>query len=371
MTKPTNAQHGFSLIELLVAIGILGIILTAVFSLVDSSNSVSRLVTSQTAMQSELRNAAAIIGDSVQRSSYIFPPQGSSVSTTSTPVTVDWSSFNLGAGNKQTGPHESTIFEVTASPSAARPPFLAMIVAPREPTAPCKESDSSTNPFQNGQGCYSFVAYYPVIRPKVTQGSVGNSSTSNALLAPNLAESTRWVIMEANVTLYNPIGGVRWDRVGCQFRNATNLCSTLDVPNPDPSPTNQVTAAALPALTCTNQCDNNTGNAHPQITDVNTFATRMRAIGTWMSTNPSRIRTDILVENIDEKGVSSIYGFDIRMPAETRDARGVTQVRMRLRGKANTGGTERTFTSDGNNSPIEYFFSPRNIAPFMVNTTTN
>jgi prepilin-type N-terminal cleavage/methylation domain-containing protein len=366
ISKPKHAQYGLSLIELLVAIGILGILLTAVFSLVDNSNSVSRLITSQTVMQAELRNAAAIIGDSIQRASYVFPPQGSTLTTTSSPITVDWSSFNLGAGNKKTGPHESTIFAVTTSPNSTNPPFLAMIVAPRDPNVPCKLSDSSTSVFDSAQGCYSFVAYYPVIRPKVTQGMVSNSSISNALLSRNPKEETRWVLMEAIAELSDNIGGVRWDRVGCQFRSTP--CLSTEVPNPDPSATNQATVIALPAMTCLNQCDSSTSN-YPSTTEVNTFAARMRAIATWMIANPSQVRSDILVENIDEKGPSSIYGFDIRMPAETRDARGITQVRMRLRGKADTGSNEVIFSADGSSTPIEYFFAPRNIAPFIVRTT--
>jgi prepilin-type N-terminal cleavage/methylation domain-containing protein len=371
ISKSKNKQSGFSLLEVILAIGIMGLILVALIRLIGNSTSVSQLVTSQAAMQSELRTAGAIIGDSIQRSSYVFPPQGSTLNTTSTPVIVNWSSFNLGSGNRKTGPHNSTTFEVTSSISSTRPPFLAMIVAPRNPSFPCKATDTSTDVFRNGEGCYSFVAYYPVIRPNVTQGMVSNSPTSNALLAPNSYENTRWVIMEAVTVLSDPIGGVPWNRVGCSStqRALLSRCTVAQEPSSDPSTGNQNTINAIPAITCVNQCDVNSN--YPSLGDVNLFASRMRAISTWMTSNPPRIRADILVENIDEEGPSGIYGFDIRMPEKTRDARGITQVRMRLRGKANTGGRESAFTADITGAPTEYFFSPRNIPPFIVSTVTN
>ncbi len=362
--KTRGFQQGFTLVELMVSLGILGIVGVLIVQLLVGSTQASRLVYSSSQMQQELRTAASIIGDEIQRSVYIFPPQGSTIDTVGGTVTVNWSSFNLGAGNKKTGPHESTTFVVTNPPTTTKPPILAMITAPINPAVSCMTSDTSGVLFENsaatprvqpGDGCFKFIAYYPVIRPKVTRGGLlGNSATSNALLDVSEADVSRWVVMEFRMNLTGNASGVPWNRVGCDKRSVP--CS--NPPTIDPIRSNP----DLPVLTCTIAC-NTAGR--PLTTEATAFQTRINATVTWINTQNTTVNAispEILMDNIDESYADSGPGFVVRMSADTLDARGVTQVRLQMR--ARTGQDNRRFGTNSGTTvrPISFFFTPRNIA---------
>lgn len=100
-------QAGFSLVELLVALGVLGVVFVALTGLFSSSVRTSRVAVNSSQIQQELLIAGNIIGDEIQRAIYIFPPDTTTIDTSEgTQITVDWSSFKLGSSNLKTGPHE-------------------------------------------------------------------------------------------------------------------------------------------------------------------------------------------------------------------------------------------------------------------------
>jgi prepilin-type N-terminal cleavage/methylation domain-containing protein len=366
MKKRLKAQHGFSLIEILISLAILGIIAVGVTQLLSSTSAGYRVNFSQTVLQTELRNAAAIIGDEIQRAFYVFPPQGSSIAAGGGSVTVDWSKFTLGNGNTTTGITGSNVFEVPLNPSLSQPPILALITAPRVPSLPC--TTDGTTLAQEGAGCYQFVMYYPVIRTRVSRGQLGNSNSSSKLLDYQANNTERWVIMELRVVLTGSQGGA-WGNVGCTLRDPSTRCTSN--PSGDPSNIFQQSSNSLPSVSCyANACNADDANTLPPLGEVQNFQTRMNATVNWIKdrVQAAGISASIVIDNIDESFANGGPGFRVLMPAETRDVRGVTQVRLRLRGKLTLNSETRTFGAE-NNSPISFFFVPRNIAP--MNPTRN
>lgn len=362
-------QSGFSMIELLFSISVLGIIFVVANNLLVSAFGSSRVVNTQTVLQEELRSAAAIINDEVQRAYYVFPPQGTFIKTNGADVTVNWSQFNLGSSNMKTGMHGNTTFNVNSSSSSLDPQILAMITAPRDPTKPCTTITRVTPPigadiFENGQGCYQFVAYYGVLRTNVTRGLAGNSTTSSELLDNDPANTGRLVLMEFRMNLYARLATspqTNWAEVGCQLRPVVaNRCLT-PLTTADPISSSQSLSNSIPALTCFKLCDSTAITTLPSNTQATTFGLRMKATTDWINTNATGVPTTILVDYVNETLLSGNEGFKIQMPATTYDARGVFQVRLRLQGKISVNGKMSTFPSD----PISVYASPRNIAPLL------
>jgi prepilin-type N-terminal cleavage/methylation domain-containing protein len=381
--KPKGFNSGFTMVELLISMGILGFIFVAASQLLSDSMRGSQVVSAQTSLQEELRSAAAIIDDEVQRSYYVFPPQGSLIKTNvaATDITVNWSQFDLGTSNLKTGLHESTIFFVSNIPSSTNPPFLAMITAPRDPNVPCLKAKiatpTSTDIYDSGQGCYQFVAYYGVLRPKVTRGLVSNSTTSSELLDNDSANTGRMVLMEFRLNLIASIPGTPltdWGEVGCEFRGkpadplatpptpaiAGTKCNTTPT-TADPITAAQALVTSIPALSCIKYCENTPPASNPLLADAQRFATRMKATVDWINTKTSTVTPSILVDYIDESLANGNAGFQVLMPPETFDARGVFQVRLRLKGKVTVGGKVTSFPA----APVTVYASPRNIAPLL------
>ncbi len=363
---------GLTLVEILVAVVILSVIVIATSSLFGNSLQTSRTAVSSSQLQQTLRNAALVIGDEVQRATYIFPPQGSAFSTKdSGTVTVNWAEFTLGAGNKKTGPHEPNDgkWVVPTIPSNTTPPFLAMITAPIRPDVSCLVSDTgilsedSNKNISRGDGCYKFVAYYPVFRGKVTRGMLSNSTTSNELLDENAQQTGTWVIMEFRMNLTEQTGTVPWNRVGCQNRatvypGAVPGTACLVPPTIDP-----IRASSdLPVLTCFVSCD--IADGLPLLVDVTAFRAKMLSTISWINSKAVNVDPQILVEDIDSSFANGGPGFVIRT-GDSVDPRGIFQVRLMLRGKVNN------ITYGNQGSPISFYFVPRNIAPLKAVSVAN
>jgi prepilin-type N-terminal cleavage/methylation domain-containing protein len=367
MKHKSVLQSGFSIIELLISMAILGIIFVVANNLLVSAFGSSRVVSTQTNLQEELRSAAAIINDEVQRAYYVFPPQGTFIKTNGADVTVNWSQFNLGSSNMKTGMHGNTTFTVNSSSNSLNPQILAMITAPRDPTAPCtsitRATPTGADIFQNGQGCYQFVAYYGVLRTNVTRGLAGNSTTSSELLDNDPNNTGRLVLMEFRMNLYARLTTspqTNWAEVGCQLRPAANRCLT-PLTTGDPISSSQALSNSIPALSCFKLCDSTDVTTLPSNEQAKTFGLRMAATVNWINTNSTGVPTTMLVDYVNETLLSGSEGFKIQMPAATYDARGIFQVRLRLQGKISVNGKISTFPSD----PISVYASPRNIAPLL------
>jgi prepilin-type N-terminal cleavage/methylation domain-containing protein len=401
---------GFTLVELLVSMAVLGVILVAVSGIFASANQIGAIVSNQTALQQELRIAGNIITDEVQRAMYVYPPCGIyggsttpvlkvNCATTDFPTTVatvDPTKMYVGyskldifstglRGMKPDGTYDWKVGDTTA-------PILAMITAPRNPWLPCEAGGG----FINSGACYTFVAYFAVKRKQVTRGYLTNAANSRDLLDSNDANKDQWVLMEyrrnldknvldySSFSIFNGIDvlGVgkqtyntlvkidsnnltiptmRWRDAGCNLVTpATSVYGTIA------ASADQICEKSaglpLPAPTTDPQLSvQNSGNGLPAIarntTDPNTlalFATRMNAITLWVKKNSGQGTAKILIENINPN-----TGFQVEFPDGSIDERGVLQVRLKLQGSLIRGGQKSIFPAQ----PLEYFASPRNIAP--------
>jgi type II secretory pathway pseudopilin PulG len=386
---------GFTILELLVSMGLLGIFLAVIGQYFVSSSTITSNIATETMRQQELRIAGAIINDTVQRAIYVFPPCGAYTSTKETAnstvpnpimptnstcgavtgaiesaVQVTWSQFKLGDSDKTvTGPHNSTIWQV----GKANAPILAMITAPRKPTLECAIATKA-------QSCYQFIAYYAVPRKQLTIGQTTPSGTLNTSTSlENLPDDSRaqntWVIMEyrkdfVSSTLAKSVSVngtsisidvVPWGRVGCQ-NNTTLPCA--DYPETDPYTSD---TRALPSIK----------KGETTLTKINAFSARIKTTVDQLidTTTPANCasgsncngQADILIDGIAPYDSSTgKSGFMIDFPVKTTaspntfnsiDERGVTEVRVRLASGLMSRGVTPAFTS------VEFFTSPRNISP--------
>lgn len=367
-----SKSQGFSLVELLVAASVFGIIVIAILAFTRESFTLSRSISSQTFLQQELRNTAGLIGSEIERAIYVFPPCGSYTGVT-TPaqtanstsactiatlatgrVRVTWSTFTFGSsGSTFTGPQGSTTWNV----GTASAPILALIVAPRTPSVACYDTSRVLGKEVDPEGCYTFVAYFPIIRKNRTSATPGQEELE---IDPN--NENQWLLMEyrktlsANVSTQTvtldttsvTIPAVRWQDVGCQFR-ATVCASNLFVSeDPNVNPVNSV-----PTI------ESKSNLLDVKNDDFLSFSARMKATVADLITCSTCVvngQSQILFDGIEPTtGFSIDYGN-----LKEIDERGNTLVRLRLRAGFNQGGSKTLIPAQ---QPLEVFVSPRNLPP--------
>jgi prepilin-type N-terminal cleavage/methylation domain-containing protein len=431
-------MQGFTVLEMLISIGILSIVLLAVMQYLLSGLRVTKTVADQTTLQTDLRITGAMIADEIQRAIYVFPPCGEygarkasdntvtvvtpikdptcdAVSTAEgddpTKVRVSFSRINLGtatskgttlyneggvAANKyrwQVGTSALAVGDANRSY-----PILMMIVAPRDSKVQCRIVAGTGTKVQR-DGCYQFVAYYPVLRKYMTkeyapgsgepplvnmQGESGEAETdgANAIraeqLEPNAANQNQWVLMEyrrnldtniqANGTVVTDTNNdsfksitqavgadganvafnvprINWASVGCgQDAGFTKACPTnFTAPNADPSPENQATANSIPTIRRGTQ----------ESSTIVSFRMRLTATHDWIETNWTPGSGKILLENLRPD-----QGFQVEFPDNSIDERGVNEVRVKLQMEIDPGLRAVRIPAE----PLEFFAVPRNIS---------
>jgi prepilin-type N-terminal cleavage/methylation domain-containing protein len=433
-------DNGFTLLEVLISIGFLGLLLALVNQYLLSGLNLTSTIANQTTLQGEIRSIGAMIGDEVQRAFYVFPPCGEfGVTTDGNNAKTPFATFgtncdpvdsatdnvarlkvnfglikiatsgntliNLGApANKRyewyigAPPPGIPISDPRTAFGAKSYPMLAMITGPRDPQVQCRMTDAAGKPIDaesavNADGCYQFVAYYPVQRKCLSSGATLDSNCvatgpaqpgSRGQLEPN--DETSWVLMEYRRNLSRDIspnpstlapninyataaattsawtrseGGrsfliprINWGSVGCGLVNNkySGKCpSPFTTPNPDPSTVNQGSPNSLPAIT--------RGTSDPPV--IFNFRMRMLATKEWIELLGATPASDevgsgkVLLENIRPN-----HGFQIDFPLGSIDERGVTEVRLRLQASVKQNGKEVFVPSQ----PTEFFASPRNIS---------
>jgi prepilin-type N-terminal cleavage/methylation domain-containing protein len=425
---------GFTLVELLVSMAILGVVLGFLTKFLVDSKRYTSLIINQSAIQEELRSAGSLIVDDIQRSIYVYPPCGiystkngtntiksdCADSNFSTPtsntdlanVNVSWSKLKLvSSGSRALKPVGTNDYEWAVG-NDENAPILAMITVPRNPKKWCGDTDTRVKK----TGCYQFVAYFPVKRSQVAQGTAVNTTVEKPgdLLEPDAANKDQWVIMEYRMNIdenlwydtsifknlvipgvgkmidsvgttgsevYNlldmstlgkvTIPPMRWNDAGCdliwdsestsygqQDSNRSNwTCDQID------HATVITNATKLPGINSDPSPLNQTSQSSiPALSRSTTdaiayavFNARMKAVTEWIRTLTTRGTSKVLVDNIQPKD-----GFQIEFPAAAIDERGVTEVRLKLQGGI-VDGSSSTLKFPTN--PIEFYATTRNSTP--------
>jgi prepilin-type N-terminal cleavage/methylation domain-containing protein len=393
-SKRSKRTSGFTVLEMLVAMGLLGIFLTLISQFLTSGFNVTTTISNQTKLQQEMRATGSMMTEEIQRALYIFPPCGtySSVLTTTgalpapvpddtcaaptgTPSTlkVTWSKFTITvSGNTFKNPATNTLTWQVGGPNSftktiSSSPLLAMIVAPRNPSIKCT----------TGAGCYTFVAYYPVLRSNL-------AGTSSDQLITDTDNSNDWVLMEYrrdlnknllqttaagsyveedNTTTNSSLTDrIPWGDVGC-YRDAAagrtppSNCMGIDG---QPQTTNPLDFFAPPIIDPSPKAQEG-NNTIPSIRRsendpiaIARFRQRMIATRDWINTNSTPGSGKILLDF-----VKPTDGFQVLYNANTVDERGVNKVTFNLQLSLKRG--SKTTLVPG--TALEFTAAPRNIAP--------
>jgi prepilin-type N-terminal cleavage/methylation domain-containing protein len=404
--QKSKRTSGFTVLEMLVAMGLLGIFLTLISQFLTSGFNVMTTISNQTKLQEEMRATGSMMTEEIQRALYIFPPCGvySSVPTTTgalptpvpdnscaaptgTPSTlkVTWSKFTItSSGNTFKNPATSTTAWQVGGPNSfstaiSSSPMLVMIVAPRNPSFSCNFgiTVSASNPPTGAAGCYTFIAYYPVLRSNL-------SGVNSDQLVTDADNNNDWVLMEyrreldrnllqttsggsyvaesATTTNSSLTDRIPWGDVGC-FRDAApgrtppSNCIGIDgkpqttdpldffaPPIIDPSPKAQEGNNAIPSIR----------RSENDPIAIARFRQRMIATRDWINSNSSPGSGKILLDF-----VKPTDGFQVLYNANTVDERGVNKVTFNLQLSLKRG--SKTTLVPG--TALEFTAAPRNIAP--------
>jgi type II secretory pathway pseudopilin PulG len=398
--KGSSKKSGFTTLELLVATGLLGLVLSLVMQFFVTASSTTRTITNQAALQDELRTAAEIIGDEVQRAYYVFPPCGTYTGTVTPPVftsctsfttptvasmlnlNVTWSQFNIvTSGTRFKKPSGGYVWSVGSTTD----PILAMISPPKNPAITCSNAVNTSR-----DGCFRFVAFFPVKRSGVTSST---TAAPRDFVNDDTENKDGWVLMEYrknldyNVAFNSPytslvvpglgsltssgtttdnfgkltmtgfptlsIPPINWLDAGCfSVDNNNSDCSLISNstttrlrdPSYDPAPSIQQTEGSLPRI-------QNLSNNTP--IDLATFSARMQAVVNALELDSAPGTPRVLVDYIEPNA-----GFSIDFTqAGSVDQRGVTEVRLKLQGGIRQNGKVTVFPSQ----PVEVYATPRNI----------
>lgn len=155
--------QGFTLVEMLVVMAILGVVLLALSNTFISGSRTTTLSAARSELQQETVNIQQLVASRVKEAWYVFPP-GKTFALNDTPP----------RRNPITGDRNWTV---------GTHPILAMILPPRNPVLACA---AATN-----DGCYRFYAYYPVKRSVWVGGTTGSNNPGDD---PTNADA--WVMVE-------------------------------------------------------------------------------------------------------------------------------------------------------------------------------
>ena len=398
--KHIRRTHGFTIFEMLISMALLGVVLTLVFNYFASASAATATIINQTELQDELRTAAEIIGDEVQRAYYIFPPCGTypgdgtavtfaACDSFANPtadslkkLNVTWGSFKIVSTGtrfkKPSGDYQWAVGSTTD-------PILAMISPPKNTSITCNSAANADK-----SGCFTFVAYFPVKRSGVTAPS---ASDSRDFVNADSDNDGGWVLMEYRKNLdYNmpfnspytdliikglgtlkgsgdtknngklsvnlagspivSVPSINWGDVGCFSTDGNNSDCTLgsdgtrlSEPTYDPIAALQGVEGSIPAIT----------NGTTSDGVISAYAARMQVIVKALETDSTPGSPKILVDYI-EPGTGFALDFS---RAGAVDQRGVTEVRLSLQGGIRRGSKLTKFPGQ----PIEIYATPRNIAP--------
>ncbi|WP_261663070.1 PilW family protein [Deinococcus sp. Marseille-Q6407] len=171
-----NRSEGLTLAELLVAMGILAILMTAVISFFTSTSKGAVQVNSQAELQQDILNVEQLLAGRIREAWYIYTP--------------DRGQLNLGSGQLRQNPlsNNGTWSLTTVTGGVPGGHILAMVLPPEQAGANCTGSV--------GTGCFRFYAYYPVRRSVWVAGTAADAANNPG---PKNNDANTWVLAEMRV----------------------------------------------------------------------------------------------------------------------------------------------------------------------------
>lgn len=145
-----GSKKGFTLLEVLIATAVGGILLGVVVFALNQSAQAARLHQDSQALNEDLRAALGLMADYVNWALAIYPPGSNLTLASSEAYTVR---------NPRTGNGTWTV---------GTDPILALVLPPQDPTASCSATQEA--------GCFRFVAFYLLAREDVVRNASGASN---------------------------------------------------------------------------------------------------------------------------------------------------------------------------------------------------
>ncbi|GAA5513551.1 hypothetical protein Dcar01_02292 [Deinococcus carri] len=188
-----NAQAGFTLLELLVAMAIMGVVLMALLNYFSQGTRISTQSSSRAELQQEILNVQQLIAGRLKEAWYVYP-SSQTLQLGSTPTSTAALRRNPVAGTARSG---------TANWLTGTDPVLAVILLPRDITGTCPDTTATTAQKEAGKDyCYRFFAYYPVKRSVWVTGTTDSGVPSASNPGDDSANGDVWVLAEYRKTLY-------------------------------------------------------------------------------------------------------------------------------------------------------------------------
>lgn len=174
-------QAGFTLLELLIGMALIGIVLTVLLNVFTQGTQVSTQSSSRAEMQQELLNAQQLIAGKLREAWYVYPP-GQTINMTGTALT-----------QKPAGGNSWLV---------GTDPILAMVLPRKNSSLSCATTTPTST--SGPDGCYRFLAYYPVKRSVWVLGTGIGSWRSPGSDDVN---GETWILAEYRGTIAPGTGG--------------------------------------------------------------------------------------------------------------------------------------------------------------------
>lgn len=175
MNKNRRLKHGFTLVELLIALALLGIILTAVVSVNIGTARAAAALQARNDLQPELQLTQNYMAGKLREAAYIFPVGANIQMSVSAATTA-----------KPDGTQNWVVGDTAA-------PIMAFVVPPKTVGGtPLTNCAAAASHCEIADRCYAFYAFYPMKRDAYLAAVTGADDPG----ANSLNDSTAWVLME-------------------------------------------------------------------------------------------------------------------------------------------------------------------------------
>ncbi len=189
-------EQGFTLIETMVALGLLGLILAAVFSVMQRSSTATGQLDVRNDLLSETQLAQNYMVSRLREAAYVFTPDSGLTGVTATLAmnSSGYTMYNPAQGNWVWRLGVDPIVAFVVPPKVVTPSPNGCDGAPVNPPA-----GAGSNARYRANNCYAFYAFYAIPRGQITGGVPSKgiaAATGVDLLPTNSANNGAWVLME-------------------------------------------------------------------------------------------------------------------------------------------------------------------------------